>query len=54
MRCNTVRRRVDPVLTPDQFSVARPLWPEDLGRRVTRYGFCWMIMCAALIGSLLT
>ena len=25
-------------LAPDQFSVARPLWPEDLDRRVTRYG----------------
>ena len=33
-----VRQRVDPVLTPDQFSVARPLRPEDLDRRVTRYG----------------
>ena len=38
MRCNTVRQRVDPVLAPDQFSVARPLWPEDLDRQVTRYG----------------
>ena len=38
MRCNMVRRRVDPVLTPDQFSVARPLQPEDLDRWVTRYG----------------
>ena len=37
MRCNTVRRRVDPVLAPDQFSVARPLRPEDLDRQVTRY-----------------
>ena len=27
-----------PVLTPDQFSVARPLKPEDLDRRVIRYG----------------
>ena len=33
-----VRQRVDPVLIPDQFSVARPLRPEDLDRRVTRYG----------------
>ena len=33
-----VRRRVDPVLAPDQFSVARPLRPEDLDRRVTRQG----------------
>ena len=38
MRHNTVRRRVDPVLAPKQFSVARPLRPEDLDRRVTRYG----------------
>ena len=36
MKCNTVRCRVDPVLAPDQFSVARPLQPEDLDRRVTR------------------
>ena len=33
-----VRWRVDPVLAPDQFSVARPLRPEDLDKRVTRYG----------------
>ena len=33
-----VRHRVDPVLAPDQFSVARPLRPEDLDRRVTRHG----------------
>ena len=38
MRHNMVRRRVDPVLTPDQFSVARPLRSKDLDRRVTRYG----------------
>ena len=38
MRCHTVRCRVDPVLAPDQFSVARPLQPEDLDRRVTRQG----------------
>ena len=38
MRCHTVRRRVDPVLAPDQCSVARPLQPEDLDRRVTRQG----------------
>ena len=30
--------RVDPVLAPDQFSVARPLQPEDLDRRVTQQG----------------
>ena len=33
-----VRHRVDPVLAPNQFSVARPLQPEDLDRRVTRQG----------------
>ena len=38
MKCHTVRHRVDPVLAPDQFSVARPLQPEDLDRRVTRQG----------------
>ena len=38
MRCNNINQRVDPVLAPDQFSVARPLRPEDLDRRVTRYG----------------
>ena len=38
MRHNMVKQRVDPVLAPDQFSVARPLQPEDLDRRVTRYG----------------
>ena len=36
MRHHTIRRRVDPVLALDQFSVARPLQPEDLDRRVTR------------------
>ena len=38
MKCNTVRQKVDPVLAPDQFSVARPLRPEDLDRCVTRHG----------------
>ena len=38
MRRNTVRRRVDLVLAPDQFSVVRPLRSENLERRVTRYG----------------
>ena len=33
-----VRCRVDPVLAPDQFSVAITLQPEDLDRRVTRQG----------------
>ena len=38
MKRHTIRHRVDPVLAPDQFSVARPLRPEDLDRRVTRQG----------------
>ena len=38
MRHHTGRCRVDPVLAPDQFSVVRPLRPEDLDRRVTRQG----------------
>ena len=38
MRCNNVRQQVDPVLAPDQFSVARPLRPEDLDRCVTQHG----------------
>ena len=38
MKHNMVRYRVDPVLAPDQFSVTRPLQPEDLDRRVTRQG----------------
>ena len=38
MRCHIARHRVDPVLALDQFSVARPLRPEDLDRRVTRQG----------------
>ena len=39
MKHHMVRRRVDPVLAPDQFSVARPLQPEDLERRVTKQAF---------------
>ena len=38
LRHYTGRCRVDPVLAPDQFGVARPLQPEDLDRRVTRQG----------------
>ena len=38
MRHHTGRHRVDPVLASDQFSVTRPLRPEDLDRRVTRQG----------------
>ena len=38
MKCNNVRQKVDPVLAPDQFSVARPVRPEDLDRCVTWHG----------------
>ena len=38
MRCNNVRQRIDPVLAPDQFSIARPIRPKDLDRCVTCHG----------------
>ena len=38
MKGDITRQCVDPVLAPDQFSVAQPLRPEDLDRRVTRHG----------------
>ena len=38
MRHHTSRRRIDPILAPDQFGIARPLQPEDLDTRVTRQG----------------
>ena len=38
MKHNITRPRVDPVLAPDQFSLARPLRPEDLDRCVTQHG----------------
>ena len=38
MKHNITRQSVDPVLAPDQFSVARPLRPEDLDRHVTWHG----------------
>ena len=38
MRCGTNRQRLDPVLGPDQFGVAKTLGPEDLDRHVTRHG----------------
>ena len=38
MKHDISRQRVDPVLAPDQFSVARPLGPEDLDRHVTQHG----------------
>ena len=33
MKCD-IRQRIDPVLAPNQFSVARPLGPKDLDRHV--------------------
>ena len=36
MKCGISRQRLDPVLAPDQFGVARPLGLEDLDKRVTR------------------
>ena len=38
MKRDITRQRVDPVLAPDQFSVAQPLEPEDLDRQVTWHG----------------
>ena len=38
MKRDITRQRVDPVLVPDQFSVARPLGLEDLDRHVTWHG----------------
>ena len=38
MKHDITRRRVDSLLAPDQFSVARLLAPEDLDRRVTWHG----------------
>ena len=38
MKHNITRQRVDPVLAPEQFSVARLLEPEDLDRCVTQHG----------------
>ena len=38
MKCSNSRQRLDPVLAPDQFGVAKPLGPEDLDRYVTRHG----------------
>ena len=37
MKHDISRQRADPVLAPDQFSVARPLGPEDLDRCVTQH-----------------
>ena len=38
MKCDITRQWVDPVLAPDQFSVAWLLRQEDLDRRVTQHG----------------
>ena len=38
MKHDISRQRVDPVLAPDQFSVAQLLGPADLDRHVTRHG----------------
>ena len=38
MKCDISRQRIEPVLAPDQFSVAQSLGPEDLDRRVMRHG----------------
>ena len=38
MKHGVNRQRLDPVLAPDQFGVAKPLGPEDLDRCVRRHG----------------
>ena len=38
MKHDISRQRIDPVLAPDQFSVALPLGPKDLDRHVARHG----------------
>ena len=38
MKHDITRQHVDPVLAPNQFSVAQPLRPEDLDRQVTQCG----------------
>ena len=38
MKHDIARRRTDSVLAPDHLSVAKPLRPEDLDRRVTQHG----------------
>ena len=38
MKHGISRQRIDPVLAPDQFSIAQLLGPEDLDRCVTRHG----------------
>ena len=38
MKCDMARRRTDSIVAPDHLSVAKPLRPEDLDRRVTQHG----------------
>ena len=38
MKRDISMQRIDPVLAPDQFSVAQPLGPEDLDRHVMKHG----------------
>ena len=38
MKHDMARRRTDSVVAPDHLSVAKPLRPEDLDRRVTQHG----------------
>ena len=38
MKHDMARRRIDSVLASDHLSVAKPLRPEDLDRRVTQHG----------------
>ena len=38
MKHDMARRRTDSVVAPDHLSVAKPLRPEDLDRRVTLHG----------------
>ena len=37
MKCGVNRQRLDPLLAPDHFGVAKPLGPEDLDRCGTRH-----------------
>ena len=41
MKYDISRQRIDPVLAPDQLSVAQLLGPEDLDRHVMRHGVCF-------------
>ena len=38
MKHGIARQRADPVLAPNQLSVAKPLRPKDLDRHVTQHG----------------